>query len=501
MTEQYLWEAVPMELRDYFDAVRKRWFWVLAAVTVAVGAAVLINVRTTPQYATSVTFFVSTSSSQGVTDAYQGGLFSQQRVKSYGGLLTSSRLAETVVNRHSLGLTAGEVQSRVSARPVPDTVLLQATVTDSSPNRSEQVAEAIVAEFVRLVQQLETSPGADRPAIKVEVIAGPLLNPVPVSPQPVRNISLGLFLGLLSGVGLALLRGMLDDTVRTVDQMRDVTATGVLGTIPLDNAARRDPLIIGRQAHSARAEAFRQLRTNLQFADVDKPVRSLVVTSAMPEEGKTTTAANLALTFAEAGNSVLLVEADLRRPQAASYLNMEGAVGLTNVLAGQAELDDVLQPWGDSGMTLLPSGFIPPNPSELLGSQQMADLLATLRSRFDVVIVDTAPLAPVTDAAPIAAQVDGVIVVGRCAKTTETHLRTAVAALRAVDARLLGCVLNMTPHRSGAYNYYYHEHGRRRRSANPAAPARQRQAVAVSDTMTAAEDQATADVGVPVKTS
>ncbi|WBB99658.1 MULTISPECIES: polysaccharide biosynthesis tyrosine autokinase [unclassified Solwaraspora] len=490
-----------MELRDYFDAVRKRWLWVLAAVTVAVAAAVLINVRTAPQYATSVTFFVSTSSSQGVTDAYQGGLFSQQRVKSYSGLLTSSRLAETVVDRHSLGLTAGEVQSRVSARPVPDTVLLQATVTDSSPNRSEQIAEAIVAEFVRLVEQLETSPGADQPAIKVEVIAGPLLNPAPVEPQPVRNISLALFLGLLSGVGLALLRGVLDNTVRTVDQMRDVTAAGVLGTIPLDNAARREPLIIGRQAHSPRAEAFRQLRTNLQFADVDKPVHSLVVTSAMPEEGKTTTATNLALSFAEAGSSVLLVEADLRRPQAASYLNMEGAVGLTNVLAGQAELDDVLQPWGASGMTLLPSGFVPPNPSELLGSQQMADLLATLRARFDVVIVDTAPLVPVTDAAPIAAQVDGVIVVGRCAKTSETHLRAAVAALRAVDARLLGCVLNMTPHRGGAYNYYYHEHGRRRRSANAAGPTRQRQAVAEPDTTATAEEQATADVGVPVKTS
>ncbi|MDG4766075.1 polysaccharide biosynthesis tyrosine autokinase [Solwaraspora sp. WMMD406] len=478
-------EAVPMELRDYFDAVRKRWLWVVAAVVVAVGLAVLVNARAIPQYATSVTFFVSSpSGTQGMNNAYQGSLFSQQRVKSYSGLLTSDRLAETVVSRHSLGLTAGQVQSRISARPVPDTVLLQAVVTDSSPTRSEQIARGVAKEFVTLVQHLETSPGAEGPAIEVEVIAGPRLDPRPVSPQPVRNLGLGLFLGLLAGVGLALLRGLLDTTVRTVEQVQSVTSAAVLGSIPLDPAARHDPLIIGRQTHSPRAEAFRQLRTNLQFADVDKPVRSLAVTSAMPDEGKTTTATNLALAFAEAGSSVVLVEADLRRPQATAYLDMEGAVGLTNVLAGQADLSDVLQAWGDTGLTLLPSGFIPPNPSELLGSQQMADLLATLRERFDVVIVDTAPLVPVTDAAPVAAQVDGTILVGRCAKTTEAHLQSAVAALQAVDARLLGCVLNMTPSRGGVYSYYYHERGRRRRTSRRAVPtpARQREVPALAAT-------------------
>ncbi|MFY1631816.1 polysaccharide biosynthesis tyrosine autokinase [Solwaraspora sp. WMMB335] len=470
-----------MELRDYLDAVRKRWLWVVAAVVVAVGTAALINARATPQYATSVTFFVSTATVQGVTDAYQGGLFSQQRVKSYSGLLTSDRLAETVVDRHSLGLTAGQVRARISARPVPDTVMLQATVTDSSPNRSEAIAGAIAREFVTLVQRLETSPGASRPAVKVEVIAGPRLNPDPVAPRPVRNLSLATLLGLVAGAGLALLRGLLDTTVRTADQAQAVTSAAVLGTIPLDAAARREPLIVGRQAHSPRAEAFRQLRTNLQYADIDKPLRSLVVTSAMPGEGKTTTATNLALAFAEAGSRVLLVEADLRRPQATSYLDMEGAVGLTNVLAGQAELDDVLQPWGDSGLTLLPSGFIPPNPSELLGSQQMADLLSTLRQRFDVVIVDTAPLLPVTDAAPIAAQSDGAILVGRCAKTTEAHLLAAVTALRAVDARLLGCVLNMAPQRSGVYNNYYQDRRRRHRGGPARQPTVRAVAVAAAD--------------------
>jgi len=455
-----------MELRDYFDAVRKRWAWVVAAVTIAVAVAALINIRTTPQYATSVTFFVSTSS-QGSADAYQGGLFSQQRVKSYATLLTGDRLAAAVADRHDVGLTSQQIQSRVAAEAVPETVLLRARVTDSDRNRSRQVAGAVATEFVTLVGALEGTPGNGESAVRVDVVAGPVVDPAPVSPRPLRNLGLGLLLGLLSGFGLAVLRTVLDTTVRTRQQLETISSRPILGSIPLDPAAREHPLTINEDAQSVRAEAFRQLRTNLLFADVDRPVRSLVVTSPLPEEGKTTTAVNLALAFAEAGSSVLLIEADLRRPQASNYLGMEGAWGLTNVLAGHAKIDEVLQAWGDSGMSVLPSGFIPPNPSELLGSQQMADLLASLQERFDMVIIDTAPLAPVTDAAVVAAQADGAVMVVRCAKTSEAHVQAAIAALNAVDARVLGCVLNMAPRTTSVYSYYYAEDGRRARGLQP----------------------------------
>jgi non-specific protein-tyrosine kinase len=200
----------------------------------------------------------------------------------------------------------------------------------------------------------------------------------------------------------------------------------------------------------------RQLRTNLQFVDVDHPPRAVVVTSAVPGEGKSTTAANMAITFAQAGSRVLLIEGDLRRPKVAEYLGVEGAVGLTNVLVGQVGIDDVLQPWGRSGLWVLPSGSVPPNPSELLASQNMTELLRDLETRFDLILIDAPPLLPVTDGAVAAARADGALLVVRYGHTTRAQVQLAVESLEAVDAHLLGCVFNMAPAKGGsAYSYGY----------------------------------------------
>jgi capsular exopolysaccharide synthesis family protein len=288
----------------------------------------------------------------------------------------------------------------------------------------------------------------------------------PVSPTPTRNTGLALVLGIVAGVGAAALRESLDTTVKTAEALHELTATPVLCAIPYDVRAKKAPLIIEGSARSARAEALRQLRTNLQFVNVDQPPRTLVVTSAVPGEGKSTTACNLAIVFAEAGKRVILVDADLRRPRLAEYLGMEGAVGLTNVLAGQAAVSDALQQWGGSGITVLPSGSVPPNPSELLGSRNMAELLGALRGGFDIVIVDTPPLLPVTDAAIAASRVDGTVLVSRCGKTTAAQAREAAAALDAVGARVLGSVLNMAP-ANGPRTYSYYDYGPREVPRHP----------------------------------
>jgi capsular exopolysaccharide synthesis family protein len=203
------------------------------------------------------------------------------------------------------------------------------------------------------------------------------------------------------------------------------------------------------------------VRTNLQFVDVDHPIKLIVVTSSIAAEGKSTTATNLAVVFAETGSRVLLIEADLRRPRVSDYLGLERAVGLTNVLAGQVSIDEVLQRWGTDGLTVLPCGSIPPNPSELLGSQNMVDLLTGLRQRFDTIIIDTPPLLPVTDAAVASVLADGVVVVVRYGRTNRAQLAAAVRSLESVDARVLGCVLNMQPAKQAegrgrydGYGYY-----------------------------------------------
>ena len=441
-----------MDLRDYIRVARKRWWMVLTAVLAALGIATLITLQAVPQYATSVTFFVTTPNT-GVADAYQGGLFSQQRVKSYQNLLTSDRLAQLVAGP-GLGLTPVEIRARISARAVPETVLLQATVTDSSRERSRLIASTLATQFKGLVESLETPPGRRISSVKVEVVAGPETAGLPVSPRPLRNLAFAALLGLLVGAGAVLLREVLDTTVKSPEALQDIASAPVLAGVPFDNDAKSGPLTVTGSGHSARGEALRQLRTNLQYVDVDKPVKTLAVTSAVPGEGKSSTACGLAMLLAEAGQRVLIMDADLRRPRIAHYLGLEGAAGLTTVLAGKASVDDVLQRYGNL-LWVLPSGFLPPNPSELLGSQHMADLLKDLREQFDAVIVDCSPLLPVTDAAVVAARADGALLLARSRKTTSAQVTSAVKALQSVDARLLGCVLNMVARKGpDAYSYY-----------------------------------------------
>jgi capsular exopolysaccharide synthesis family protein len=461
-----------MELRDYLRAVRKRWWLVVGSVVVALGVAALVTALTPPKYSASVTFFVGTQT-KGVSDAYQGSLFSQQRIKSYADLLTSDRLAQAIVDNDPVGRTADQVRAAITANAVPDTVLLEVTVTDGDRARALRLSQGLAKQFVALVQTLETPPGSDVPTVWVEVIAGPTLADKPVSPTPVRNAGLALVLGLVLGVGAAVLRETLDTSVKSAQALAELTGAAVLSTVPVDPRAKRAPLIVAGSAGSVRAEALRQLRTNLQFVNVDSPARAIAVTSAVPGEGKTTTACNLAIVFAEAGKRVVIVDADLRRPRVAEYLGVEGAVGLTNVLAGQTTVDEALQQWAGSGVFVLAAGSIPPNPSELLGSRNMEALLASLRMGFDIVIVDTPPLLPVTDGAVVATLVDGTVLVFRCGRTTAAQTRAAAEALAAVDARVLGCVLNLTPRKGiGTYAYYdYRVKPVARRGSSTPAPA------------------------------
>jgi capsular exopolysaccharide synthesis family protein len=446
-------EEVSVDLRDYIRVAQKRWWMVAAAIALAMGLAMLITIRTPPQYASTVTFFITTPNT-GVSEAYQGGLFSQQRVKSYAALLTGDRLAKAIAAGPGIDLDPPQVRARVTAQSLPDTVLLQATIRDGSTGRSRLIATELAVQFKALVELLETPPGKQTSSVKVEVVAGPEVSELPVSPRPVRNLALAGLLGLLAGVGAAVLRELLDTTVKTTEALQALASAPVLAAVPFDGEAKLGPLLAGAEGHSARAEALRQLRTTLQYVDADRPVKTLVVTSAVPGEGKSSTACGLAILFAEAGQRVLIIDADLRRPSIADYLGLEGAVGLTTVLVGKASVNDVLQQYG-TDLWVLPSGFLPPNPSELLGSRHMANLLSDLREQFDMIIVDCPPLLPVTDAAVVAARADGALLLARARKTSNAQVSTAVRALQSVDARLLGCVFNMVPAKGPDAYYYY----------------------------------------------
>ena len=269
------------------------------------------------------------------------------------------------------------------------------------------------------------------------------------------NVALGLLVGLALGVGVAVLREVLDTRVRTDADVARVTDTSVIGTIPDDDDAPEHPLIVQSSPHSQRSEAFRRLRTNLQFLDIADRPQSIVVTSSLPGEGKSTTSINVAITLADAGTRVALVDADLRRPSVAKYMGLEGSVGLTTVLIGRASVEDVIQPWGNGYLHVLPAGQVPPNPSELLGSLAMAHLLEKLTAQYDVVIVDTAPLLPVTDAAILSKLTGGALLVVGADKLHRNQLAESVGALETVGARILGIVVNRQKRKqSDQYAYY-----------------------------------------------
>jgi succinoglycan biosynthesis transport protein ExoP len=447
-----------MDLQQYLHAVRTYWWAIALPVLLGVAFGVYSYTQADSDYRASVTFFVATSSEADTQAAVQGDEFAQRRVNSYLRLLTTDRLAEKVIDEAGLDLTPGQVRAMMGANSDVDTVLLTATVTDSSRQLVAEVAEAVSTEFVELIDEVENQ-GPGTASVNLEVVSGPNVTELP----PRRTLAIGLpaVVGLVAGLALAWLLELRDKTIRSEAQLGALHPVPVLATIPFDRRLREAPRTGQLPASTAGTESFRQLRTNLEFIDVDTRVQVIVVTSSVASEGKTTTATNLAAAMAAADRRVLLVEADLRRPTLDEYFEVSLQVGLTEVVAGHAEVDEALAVVGSTGiwskhMVLLPSGRLPPNPSELLGSEAMVQLLSNLRSRFDTIIINTPPLLPVTDAAVLAAHADGVVVVVRASKTTRHQLSHALRSLDAVGARVLGTVLNMAQVKRGsAYTAYW----------------------------------------------
>ncbi len=263
-------------------------------------------------------------------------------------------------------------------------------------------------------------------------------------------------LGLLLGFGLAVLREILDTSVKRTADVPALGETPVLSALAFDPQVEERPLISDLPPHAPRAEAFRVLRTNLSFVDVDQSAKSFVVTSSVPGEGKSTTAVNAAIALATAGQRVLLIDGDLRRPQVASMLSLETSVGLTTALVGSSTLEEIIQKHAPSGLDVVTAGRLPPNPAELLQSNAMQELLAEVRQRYDVTIIDAPPLLPVTDAAVMASQTDGAVLVIHHGRTTKDQVTGAVERLVAVGSAPLGVIFNMIPGgRAGRYGYGY----------------------------------------------
>lgn len=434
-----------MELLDYFRALKRRWWLVVAVTLVCFGASYYFTDRQQRVYATSVEFYLSNGAGAPVNNLLEQS--ARSRITTYLKLANSSAARERALTAVTDPAAVGGYS--VSGSGDGTTIFMSLSFTAGSPDGVYQIAQAYAATFPGYVTSFERG-NPDSGGTTLTVQEQPGRPSSPISPNPRRNYALALALGLVLGAAAALILELLDRSLRSSDEVERISGLPSLASVPLEY--KGTTAIASMAPRSQRSEAIRQLRTNVQFASVGTPLRSMLITSAIPGEGKTSVAINLAITSALAGQKVAIVDADLRRPAVAEALGLESSVGLTNLLINEVGLDDALQFWGaDAELAVLASGPVPANPSELLGSQRMLDIIGQLGERFELIIFDTPPVLPVTDATVLARLVDGVVLVAMVGSTTRDRLSKAVNSLRKLDVRIVGVVSNGT---AGIGDYY-----------------------------------------------
>lgn len=448
-----------MDLRDLLSVLRARWIAITAATLLGGLLALGISLGVAPTYLATIQFYVTVAGGESTSAAFQGPQAAQQRVQSYAALVKSTDIAQEVSEAIGSDVTPIEIVGKTSASADARTVLLDVEVVDSDPERTLAIAQGFGEVLPLAIKRLETPEGGGQALAKLTVVNPPALPSSPVAPRTEQNVAIGLVLGLLAGVGFAIMKNTLDRRVKSKEQLESITGKPVIGSIPFrkseDKKEGSEHIVPFREGHSPAAESFRRLRTNMQFLNVDNPPRVFVVTSSVAMEGKSETAINLSLALAEAGSRILLIEADLRRPLVVRYMSMPDKVGLTTILSGQAEFSDVIQGTRHDGVDLLACGPLPPNPSELLASETMRHLLSGLRRDYDYVIIDSPPLLPVTDAALLSSMTDGALLVVRSNRTTTEQVAQSVDNLAKADATLLGIVtVANKPVKKGPGGYY-----------------------------------------------
>ena len=368
----------------------------------------------------------------------------QTRAKSYLPLINSRTVREKVSQATGTDPAAAQLKGAV----VPDSNLIQVTGTASSPEEAARIANSALVATAEVANDLDPESN-----VRVTAMEDALPPGAPSSPDYVRNALYGLAAGLLAGVAIAFLRRVVDVNVRTTKDAQEAAGTGLLGAVPQEKSLDTGKDGAHKELAPRAAEAIRQLRTNLRFVGVDNPPRSIAFTSSNPGEGKSTVLSNLALAIAASGRNVVLIDADLRRPRQATLFDVSNRVGLSEVLVGEAELDDAIREVGGHGLLFLPSGRTPPNPSEQLGSDRMRELIAEL-SKTHLVLIDAPPVLPVTDSTLLATAVDGTVLVVLHGKTRKDHLEVARDMLGTVNATVLGVVVNGVPASGLGADYY-----------------------------------------------
>jgi capsular exopolysaccharide synthesis family protein len=447
-----------VEFHDYIRAIRKGWVFIVVFTLVGVAAAATYSILREPEYQSTSKVFVSVQSMGSISDLTQGNSFLQNQVQSYADVVNTPLVLQPVIDSLGLETSVPDLSASIEATSPSDTVIVEITAADEDPESAARIANAVASSFESAVSGLVPPNAEGVTPVKITVLQAASVPALPSSPNVPLFLAVGTLVGLVIGLALAIARQILDTKVRNEHDVEVITDAPIVGGIAFDARTPQNPLVLRDDPRSPRAESFRTLRTNLQFVGVGSKSHSFVLTSSIPGEGKSTTSANLAIAMALAGQRVVIVDADMRKPRLADYLGVEGAVGLTDILVGRAEPSDVIVRWGDTNLYVLPAGRLPPNPSELLGSAAMVDLIASLEKTFDIALFDAPPLLPVTDAAILATKTGGALLMVAAGKAHKNQVRGAVSTLANVGAKVAGVVMTMLPTK-GPDSYGYGRYG------------------------------------------
>jgi len=443
-----------IDLRAYLQMLRRRWWLALLAVLATVAATLALTLSQQKSYEARTRLFVGQQSISQSEAQFAQGLTqtSLALVQSYSTAITTTPIAQDVIARLNLKIKPEDLLKHVSASPVTNTQIISVRADDPSPTNAAYIANAFALSFIQGLNRIDPGTGGG-PAVQVSVLEPASPPTAPANPKPKRDGAVGLALGLLFAVGVVLLSERLDTTLTGRDSAEEASGYRVIAIVPHIKTPRGS---LVNPAGTPAGEAYRTLRTSVQYAADDRRIKVLAVTSPEASDGKTSTAFNLAVAFAEAGVDAYLVEADMRNPSIARNLNLPQKSGLSSCLAGETPLDDVILRSSRPHLYLVPAGPRTDKAPELFGGARMSGILNELKQRARIVIVDTPPILGVSDPVALAPIVDGYLLVVRGGKTRSEHLRESVRLLSGVGATIFGVVLNDLSRTEGVgYGYGY----------------------------------------------
>ena len=465
-----------MTIADLLQIVRKHLASAIISFVVVFAAVAAVTFIMPPKYTATAEVFATYAGQSGETqttnDMSSGANYLNTQIKTYPELVKTEAVLQPVIKDLGLDMTTTDLAGVVTATNPTNTFMVDISAEVDDPQQAADIANSVAKNLSdQISSDLYNNSSSSGSPIKLTVVQKAQTPTGQSSPNIPLYLAMGLILGIIVGIGVALLKDILNTKVDSTDDVRELTHASSLGTVPQATILNDSRPVVVAQPAGSEAEEFRRVRTNLSFLTTTpgQHGRLLVITSTDPSEGKTTVSANVAVALAEEGKSVLLIDADLRHPSVAPKLGIEGHVGLSHVLSGQASPKDVIQKYWKPNLHVLPAGKRPANASILLNSDIMRELVDQALTQYDYVIIDTTPLSVAGDATLFGRMAGGLVLVTGKGVVEKKELQSTVESLKTAEVPVLGFIFNFADPKkvhSGNYYYYYGEESNKKGGKN-----------------------------------